>query len=150
METITPEQYKAMCERGRVSGGRSSTSRIESPQSPDHGNPDGLPSARARRTPGRMNRLEASYAKHLESRKHAGEVAAYWFEAMALRIGDRCFWHPDFCVCLADGAIELHDTKGFCRDDAMVKAKAVADKYPFTIYFVYFKKGQWSYQRIGR
>lgn len=107
------------------------------------------PKGNPRRTPGKMNRLEASYAEVLDNRKRTGEVAAWWFEAVAFRVGERCFWHPDFMLMLADGTIEIHDTKGWAKDDAVVKARAVARAYPFQVYHVtYTKKGGWKWQSM--
>lgn len=105
--------------------------------------------ASPRRVPGRMNRLETNYAALLDNRKHKGEILAYWFEAVAFRVGERCFWHPDFLVMLDDGTLEIHDTKGFAKDDATVKARAVAAKFPFQVYHVtYTKKGGWKWQSM--
>jgi hypothetical protein len=95
-----------------------------------------------------MNRLEESYSRHLDLRKAAGEVAEWWFEGLAFRIGERCFWHPDFLVQLADGTLELHDTKGFVQDDATVKARAVAGKYPFDVFHVKRIKGHWVLKQM--
>lgn len=98
----------------------------------------------ARRQPGKMNRLEASYARHLDARKAAGEVLAWWFERVAFRVGTACFWHADFLVQVADGTLEIHDCKGYARDDATVKARAVADEFPFDVYHVtHSKKDGW-------
>jgi hypothetical protein len=107
------------------------------------------PKGKPRRTPGTMNRLEAKYATLLDERKGKGEVADWWFEAVAFRIGERCFWHPDFLVMLADGTLEIHDTKGFVQDDATVKARAVAAKFPFVVYHcTWSKKGGWKWKQM--
>lgn len=84
-----------------------------------------------RRVPGEMNKTEAAYAEHLEARKLAGEIAAYWFEAIKLRLADNTTYTPDFFVMLPNGLLECHEVKGFWRDDAKVKIKVAADKYPF-------------------
>jgi hypothetical protein len=109
----------------------------------------GSESVKPRRVPGEMNKLEARYAARLDTFKMAGEIKAWWFEAIALRIGKGCFWHPDFLVEYHDGHIELHDTKGFVRDDALVKAKAVAAKFPFPVYHAMWVKKAWKIKRIG-
>lgn len=102
-------------------------------------------SGKKRRTTGTMNRLEASYAAYLDQRKAAGEVLAWWFERLAFRVGKSCFWHADFLVQVADGTLEIHDCKGFAQDDAVVKARAVADEFPFDVYHVTFsKKAGWK------
>lgn len=97
-----------------------------------------------------MNKLESRYAQHLDILKLSGEVSNWWFEKVAIRIGERGFWHPDFLVHLSNGLIEFHDTKGHVKDDALVKAKAVAEQLPFGVVHVHWKKGKWVFRRIGR
>ena len=85
---------------------------------------------RTRRQPGSMNKTEAAYAAHLELRRSAGEVAWYGFEAMKFKLAEKTFYTPDFIVMLADGTLEAHEVKGFWEDDARVKIKVAADKFP--------------------
>lgn len=80
---------------------------------------------------GTMNRTEAAYASFLDLRRMAGEVAWYKFEGIKLRLADNTFYEPDFAVMLTDGALEIHEVKGFWTDDARVKIKVAADIYPF-------------------
>jgi hypothetical protein len=79
---------------------------------------------------GTMNKTEAAYAATLDARRHAGEVAWFKFEGMKLRLADNTFYTPDFAVMLADGALEMHEVKGFWQDDARAKIKVAADLYP--------------------
>lgn len=79
---------------------------------------------------GQMNKTEAAYAQHLETRKAAGEILWYRFEGVKLRLADNTFYSPDFVVMLADGTLECHEVKGFWQDDARVKIKVAADQYP--------------------
>jgi len=79
---------------------------------------------------GTMNKTEAAYAAMLDARRHAGEVAWFKFEGIKLRLADNTFYTPDFAVMLADGALEMHEVKGFWQDDARVKIKIAADLYP--------------------
>ena len=80
-----------------------------------------------------MNQTEARYAGHLDGMKHTGEVVAWAYEAVKLRLADKTFYTPDFSVMLANGQMELHEVKGFWTDDARVKTKVAADQYPFRI-----------------
>ena len=80
---------------------------------------------------GAMNKTEAAYANHLETLRQAGEVAWYQFEGVKLRLADSTFYSPDFAVMRADGLLEMHEVKGYWLDDARVKIKVAADKYPF-------------------
>lgn len=102
-----------------------------------------------RRQPGTMNKLEAEFSNHLATLMLAGEIQNWWFEAIAFRIGHRCFWHPDFLVKTKDGHFEIYDTKGHVKDDALVKAKATAAKFGITVFHVKKKKKQWDIRRIG-
>jgi len=79
---------------------------------------------------GTMNKTEAAYAATLDSRRYAGEVAWFKFEGIKLRLADNTFYTPDFAVMLADGALEMHEVKGFWQDDARAKIKIAADLYP--------------------
>ena len=94
----------------------------------------GRPRAKAGRSrqkiPGTMNRLEARYAEHLETRRIAGQIAAYWYESMKFRLADKTWYTPDFMVMLADGELQLHETKGgFVREDAIIKLKITSATY---------------------
>ena len=99
---------------------------------------------RVRHERGKMNRAEAAYAADLEVRKRAGEILDWWFEAVTLRLADKpegtklrgTTYTPDFMVQLADGTISFHEVKGFARDDAVVKFKAAAEKFPFHFLWV--------------
>lgn len=84
------------------------------------------------RQPGTMNETEQAYAQHLDARKAAGEVAAYWFEGIRIKLpGERMFYTPDFFVLLADGFLELHEVKGYWEDTAKMRMKLAAQAYPF-------------------
>lgn len=108
--------------------------------------------SRPRRKPGQMNKLEAEYAQHLEILKQAGEIQEYYYEAVKLRLADRTFYSPDFLVVTKEGYLEIHETKGFMEDDAAVKVKVVADKYPFRVLLIYKKPkkagGGWRIQEV--
>jgi len=93
---------------------------------------------------GKMNKTEALYAQELERQKMAGEILAWWFEAINLRIGENCFYKPDFLVMMKSGLLELRETKGWMTDDALVKIRAVSEKYPFPIKVVKLVKGSWD------
>lgn len=85
-----------------------------------------------------MNKTEAEYARFLELRKAAGEIAWFAFEGVKLRLADKTFYTPDFAVMRADGLIEMHEVKGHWMDDARVKIKVAAEQFPFR--FLAFKK----------
>jgi hypothetical protein len=78
-----------------------------------------------------MNKTEAAYAMVLRARQAAGEIAWWKFEGITLKLADDTRYTPDFAVMLADGSMEMHETKGFMRDDAFVKLKVAAAQFPF-------------------
>jgi hypothetical protein len=101
--------------------------------------------AKARRIPGKMNRLEENYSQQLELRKRVGEIRGWEFEKVTLKIADDCRFTPDFFVVTADDLIEFHETKGFMRDDAAVKIRVAADRFPmFKFVLVQWKSKQWT------
>jgi hypothetical protein len=102
---------------------------------------------------GQMNNLEKAYAAHLAQRLHLGGIAWYEFEGIKFRLADNTFYTPDFAVMLSDGRMEIHETKGFWTDDARVKIKVAASKFPFK--FIAVKKapkkdgGGWSFEEFN-
>lgn len=101
------------------------------------------PAAKGRAARKRMNGLEAKYARHLDYLLQTGKIAGYWFEAVNLRLADKCFYMPDFMVQMPDGTIEFHETKGHWQDDALVKIKVAAEQLPFKFVAYQHKSGMW-------
>jgi hypothetical protein len=96
-----------------------------------------------------MNKFEASYALHLETLKIVGEIEAYWFEGLKLKLAKATFFTPDFFVMKKDGLLEAHEVKGFWEDDARVKIKVAASLFPFKFVAITKQKGQWVFEEIG-
>lgn len=89
-----------------------------------------------------MNKTEKAYADYLEIKKKAGEVRAYYYEKVKLRLADRTYYTPDFMVIDKDGFIEFHEVKGFLRDDALVKYKVAAEQFPWARWVMLKKDGR--------
>lgn len=114
--------------------------------------------ARGRLPAGVMNRTEASYAQHLKERQERGEILAFWFEAIKLKVAENaCSYTPDFLVMLPDGTLELHEVKGSMRiftDDAKVKCKVCASTYPFPLFVVFPRPkkegGGWGFVEFSK
>jgi hypothetical protein len=85
---------------------------------------------------GQMNRTEELYDTYLDAKRWHGEVLWYRFEGVKLRLADNTFYTPDFAVMSADGVMEMHEVKGFWRDDARAKIKIAADAYPFRFFAI--------------
>ena len=99
----------------------------------------------------RMNKWEARYADRLQAMQAAGDVAGFDFEALKFNLGHRCWYCPDFVVTLPGGRIECHEVKGFMRDDAAVKIKAAARRFPaITFRLARIAKGAWVVTEIPR
>lgn len=86
---------------------------------------------------GERNKLEAAYERHLEARTNAGEVLWYSFEPMTFKLAKDTRYTPDFAVLLANGEMQLHEVKGFWRDDGKIKIKVAAELFPFQFVAVY-------------
>ena len=95
------------------------------------------PQARGvRKAHGIMNQLETDYHTHLQERMVMGEIIWMRYEAITLKLGQDCRYTPDFAIMLPDCTIELHETKGFMHDYALVKIKTAAAQFPFRIVLV--------------
>ena len=102
--------------------------------------------AKARRVVGRMNGTEAEY-----ERLFLGKLT-HGFEEITLRLGDDCRYTPDFWVIAEDGVLEFHECKGHWRDDARVKIRCAAEKYPmfrFRAFRKLPKGGGWQRETFG-
>ena len=101
-------------------------------------------------TPGKMNKWEGLYADRLRVRMATGEVLRFYFEAVKFRLAEGCWYCPDFLVQLADGSWEIHEVKGYWRDDAKVKCKVQAEAFPFPLIIVSKGKGMtvWQYEQV--
>lgn len=96
--------------------------------------------------PGKMNKTESAYAQHLELLKKANEILWYEFEALKFKLADKTFYTPDFIVLNKDNVLEAHEVKGFWRDDARVKIKVAANKFPVKFIAISKKKKAWEYE----
>ena len=82
-----------------------------------------------------MNKTEAEYAGMLEARRVSGEILWWAYEAMTLKLADNTRYTPDFLLMLADGVLEVHETKGgFIREDGWLKLKVAAGMFPFRFF----------------
>lgn len=75
-----------------------------------------------------MNKTETRYAEQLELLKKAGEIIDWQYEAVKFKLAPNTYYTPDFMVVRED-MITFCEIKGFLREDANVKFKAVADKF---------------------
>lgn len=98
--------------------------------------------------PGKMNKAETAYAHRLELLKKAGDIIGYEFECYKFKLAANTFFTPDFVVYSADGTMEVHEVKGHWEDDARVKIKVFADRYPIRVRAVMKAGGGWNIEEI--
>ena len=95
-----------------------------------------------------MNKTEERYAQRLEMMRMRGEILGWKFEPFGIKLAPKTYYHPDFLV-IYPGHFEVHEVKGFWRDDARVKIKTCAEMYPwFKFVAVYWKQSQWKFEEI--
>jgi hypothetical protein len=153
---LTPEQYQAHLDRLKVSQPDAidvpvvekktglaimlADEPVAAPQTPLQ-----RMQALGRLKQGEMNGTEKAYDALLASRKHAGEIVWYAFEAITFVLEGGVRYTPDFIVQLATGEIEVHEVKGFWTDDARVKVRMAQGRFPFRFLAIMGKKKKGQY-----
>lgn len=125
---LTEQQLAELLDRKGVRG-VISTSDTSNPPFKLPGNESGI-FARGRLPIEGMNKTEAAYDAHLWAQR-GGEILWHKFEAIKLRLADNTSYTCDFAVLPRSCILEMHEVKGFWRDDARVKIKVAASIYPF-------------------
>ena len=95
-----------------------------------------------------MNKLEKRYADFLERQRLAGEIKLWMFESIKLILAPSTTYTPDFLVINSDLEVELHEVKGFWRDDARVKIKTANAIFPFIFKVVKEVHKQWEIETL--
>lgn len=98
--------------------------------------------------PTEMNQTEQRFADLLQLRMMAGEILWWEFEPMNLRLGVKCFYQIDFMVMLADRSLVAYEVKGRWMDDALVKIRTAAEKFPWPFIAARWIKGEWEYRNF--
>ena len=92
----------------------------------------------------KLNKLETAWLDVLRNRGYV------WIgiQNITLKLGDDCRFTPDFWA-LDAGRLMAFDTKGFMRDDALVKLKTAARAYPLFLFIVVTREsGEWTEREI--
>lgn len=97
---------------------------------------------------GSMNKTEADFSLGLEGQKRNGEIRDYKFESVKVRIGEGCWYCPDFVVQLPSGEIIFKEVKGFLRDDARVKFLAAKEQHQWAEWEMWRKDKKSGWTRI--
>lgn len=104
--------------------------------------------AQGRKRQGEMNKLEAKYAQHLDGLKLQGEIQWWGFEVMKFILAPKTSYTPDFAVLMKNGEMQMHECKGFMMEDANVKIKVAAEKFPFRFFVIKLKSHQWEIKEV--
>lgn len=94
-----------------------------------------------------LNKTEAAFLEYLRAAFPHFEVLE---QAVTLKLGNGVRYTPDFFVWTLCGC-EAWEVKGFMRDDANVKLKVAASKYPWITFYLVRRQGKtggWDIQRI--
>jgi len=77
-----------------------------------------------------MNQTEQWYHDEvLQRRVRNGELRKVYYEAVTFKMADRATYTPDFYCLRTDGGVEIHETKGYWREDDRVKIKVCASMF---------------------
>lgn len=113
---------------------------------------------KARPVKGVMNGNEAKFAALLEEWKRAGTIRHYGYESITLTLAPRTTILIDFHVIEADGTIVFYECKAGMKngkyraeDDAVVKLKVAAEKFPYFKILVTWDHKAYArkYQEVG-
>jgi hypothetical protein len=94
-----------------------------------------------------MNKTERAFLDILEARRRKGDFQTVDREALKFKIGERCYFSPDFIAVAMDGTVTAFEVKGgFIVDEGgIIKFKAAREKYPWCRFELWqFKSGTWS------
>lgn len=87
------------------------------------------------------SKWEEQYRNMLEAKYRVGEILAYEYESITFRLAPKTTYTPDFLVVLPNGKIQIHEVKGFAREDAIIKFKVAAQQNPW-FEFIMVKKSK--------
>ena len=94
---------------------------------------------------GKMNKTEAAYDAYLTRRP---DVVWHKFEGVKLRLADNTFYTPDFAVMLDGGELQMHEVKGFWKDDSRVKIKVAASLFPMKFIAAKLNRGVFEFEEF--
>lgn len=116
---------------------------------------------RPRLKPGEMTQVETRYSAHLELLKLSGKILDYWPHKFTWRLSNGTHYRSDFLVLLADGQLEIHETKAgkrnkatgewqpFSEEDALLKVKWMAEQCPIPIKVAFEAgKNNWRFKEF--
>jgi len=94
------------------------------------------------RKPSDLNKTESRYWDHLFLRQRAGDIVDYRFHEITFKLGPDCRYTPEALVIRPDGSVEIHEVKGFMRDDARAKLHTAARLFPWFRFILVTETGR--------
>jgi hypothetical protein len=99
------------------------------------------------------SRTEQRYALLLEQWQHDEMLVRWRYEALRLTLAPRTTLTVDFYLIfpegVGDGRPQLHETKGWIREDSWIKLKQAAALYPeFRFFMVRRHKEHWEWKEV--
>ncbi len=92
-----------------------------------------------------MNKVESEFSLILEARRIANEITQWRFESVKLRLGNGCWYVPDFFIERLGLRPLFIEIKGFMRDDARVKFLAAQELHRWAMFEMWSKsKNGWK------
>lgn len=82
------------------------------------------------------------YVSYIVPRLHSGEIVKCLSPGMQFYLAKSTTYKPDFVCLMSDGSLRIFETKGFFREDAIVKLKVSAEIFSFFQFFLVTKKGK--------
>ena len=96
----------------------------------------------------RMSKPERLMGAFLLGRKAAGVILDCKFEAINLRLAEKCWYKPDWCLWLPDRSLVFVECKGgFVYDDSIVKYKAAAENWPCPFFLARYMQ-KWKIKQL--
>jgi hypothetical protein len=138
MAIMTEEDFRRLFPRGSKSFAAANPHLIGGSQ------PEKPVAGRTRAARGKcMNLTESKFRLLLQERFPDCQIR---FEAYKLRIGERCYYCPDFAVIHLSGLIDFYECKGaHIWEDSLIKCKAAKEMYPHHIFEMWqHRKGNWT------
>lgn len=107
--------------------------------------------ARGAKPDGEKNKHESYFEQeYLIPMRSAGKIIEWHFEKFRWKLGDNCFYKPDYFTVMADLSINIYEVKGHWTEKARVKIKAAADAMPWFRWIACYRKaGAWTFEMIN-
>lgn len=99
------------------------------------------------------SKLEEQFALELERWKGLGIIRDWMYEPIKVKLAKRTYLTPDFLVQENDETLTFYETKGYMEEDANVKLKTAASKFPMFRWILTTKArkrdgGGWQHKEI--